>query len=187
MTRDNFAKNQCKAMNNKLFGKTMEDSRKYTEIKLVNNPRSLKNFLSKPHFKRSAIFSEKLATIQMKKTKVLLCRPIYVGFAILELAKLHMYKMHYDTISPLMDCTLCYTGEKNNFFKSLIITKLFLFSDTDSLLYEVRHLNPYDVIRENLEHLDTSNYSEGNIHNIMRVNESVVLKLKDELGGKIIK
>ena len=186
MTHDKFTKNQCKAMNNKLFGKTMEDSRKYTEIKLINNNRSLKRYLSKPHFKRSAIFSENLAAVQMKKTKVLLCRPIYVGFAILELAKLHMYKMHYDTISPLLDCTLCYTGKKT-FFLSSNDANIFFFSDTDSLLYEVRHLNPYTVIRDNLKHFDTSNYCEGNMRDMPQVNESVVLKLKDEVGGKIIK
>lgn len=47
----------------------------------------------------------------MKKTSVTLQRPVYVGFAVLELAKLQMYTFHYEKVLPELKATLCYTGE----------------------------------------------------------------------------
>ena len=71
-----------KLMNNSVFGKTMENLRKRVNVKLVNDKVKLSKLVAQPSFDAFRIFSEDLAAVNMKKTKLYLNRPIYVGFAI---------------------------------------------------------------------------------------------------------
>ncbi len=112
--------------------------------------------------------------------KLKLDKPIYVGWAILELSKLEMYKFYYDIIKPIF-------GNKARL----------LMSDTDSFIIEFTDIDPYEFIRNNSEHFDLSNYpddhfifkgmSEDRIKEIKSRNEKTLGKMKDELGGKISK
>ena len=73
----NFEKNFFKLMNNSVFGKTMENLRNRTIVKLVraNEEKKLQKLLSDPLYARSAVFGESLAGIQMQKDHILMNRP----------------------------------------------------------------------------------------------------------------
>ena len=88
---NDFEKDFYKLMNNAVFGKTMENLRKRVNVKLVNDKTKLTNLTARPLFDSFRIFSEDLAAVNMKKTKLYLNRPIYVGFTILDLSNVLMY------------------------------------------------------------------------------------------------
>ena len=81
-----------KIMNNSIYGKTCENQSKRSDIKLVNDPAEFKKLACKPHCQDVRIFNEQLVGVNLKKVKVMIDKPFYVGFAVLELSKLHMYK-----------------------------------------------------------------------------------------------
>ncbi len=87
-------------MNNAVFGKTMESLRKRIDVRLVNNEKRLKKLTAMPSFQMYEFFSEDLASFKMRKTKLVLNKPIYVGFSILDISKILMYKFHYEIILP---------------------------------------------------------------------------------------
>lgn len=83
----------------------------------------------------------------MKKANVLLNKPVYIGFCVLELAKLHMYEIFYDNFKAFYGkrCTLWYT-------------------DTDSLIMHIQTKDVYTDLRCNYKSImDTSNYPKQNI------------------------
>ena len=86
-------------MNNAAFGKTMENVRKHRDIKLVPTERRRNYLVSETNYQTTKFFSENLLAIEMKKTKVLMNKPLYLGLSILELRKILMYdylKSKYD-------------------------------------------------------------------------------------------
>ena len=93
-----FEKNFFKFMNNSVFGKTRENLRKRQNIKLITNHLMLQKYVSKPGFVNSKIFTENLVAIHNIKEKLILDKPIYVGFCILDLSKWLMYDFHYSYI-----------------------------------------------------------------------------------------
>ena len=95
-----FEKDLYKVLNNAAFGKTMEDIRKRRDIIIITKAAEAVKIQSRPTFKNIKIFSEDLAAIEKVKYETTFNKPIYVGFAILELSKLLMYKMFYDVLQP---------------------------------------------------------------------------------------
>ena len=98
--KNDFEKDFFKLMNNSVFGKTMENIRKRVNIKLVNNKEEGEKLSAKPNFDHCNIFSENLIAIHMKKTKLVLNKPVYLGMCILDLSKTLMYDFHYNYIMP---------------------------------------------------------------------------------------
>ena len=88
--KNDFEKDFFKLMNNSAFGKTMENLRKRRDIKLVTTYRRRNQLVSEPNYHTAKYFSENLLVIEMKKTKVKMNRPIYLGFSILDLNKIVM-------------------------------------------------------------------------------------------------
>ena len=91
------AKNDCekdffKLMNNAVFGKTMENLRKHRDIKLVTTDKRRNRLVSEPNYHTGKWFSENLLAIEMKKTKVKMNKPIYLGLSILKISKILMYE-----------------------------------------------------------------------------------------------
>ena len=87
-----------KLMNNFVFGKTMENVRKHRDIKLVTTYKRRNQLVSEPNFHTAKWFSEDLIAIEMRKTKVKMNKPIYLGFLILDLSKIVMYEFWCDYI-----------------------------------------------------------------------------------------
>ena len=82
-------------MNNAVSGKPMENVRKRRDIKLVTTDKRRNQLVSEPNYHTIKWFSENLVAIEMKKTKVKMNKPIYVGMAILDISKTLMYEFWY--------------------------------------------------------------------------------------------
>ena len=144
---NNFEKNFFKLMVNSVFDKTMENLRKRVNVKLINNAKDYVKSVSRPTFVSQKIFSKNLVAIHKIKPVLLLNKPIYVGFSILELIKLLMYAFHY------------------NYFKQNYDARL-LFTDTYSLVYEIKGAD--DIYEKNYSDKDLFDFSENqNIQNFM--------------------
>ena len=78
-------------MNNAIFGKTMENVRKHRDIKLVTTERR-NNLVSELNYHTIKFFAENLLVIEMKKTEILMNKPVHLGPSILELSKILMYE-----------------------------------------------------------------------------------------------
>ena len=170
--KSSFEKDFFKLMNNSVFGKTMENIRKRVDIKLVRTDGSenekLRKIIAKPNFNRRVKFSDELSAIHVHKTKLTLNKPIYVGFSVLELSKHHMYDWYYNTLKKKYgeDCTLLYT-------------------DTDSLLVDIKTKDAYKDMSEMKDEYDFSDYpKEHSLHN--ETNKKIIGKFKDECSGVAI-
>ena len=170
--KNNFEKDFYKLMNNSVFGKTMENIRNRVDVKLVNTEEKLRKLVAKPNFRSRKIFSENLVSVHMKKTSLTMVKPVYLGMCILDLSKTIMYDFHYNYIKSKY-------GDK---------AKL-LFSDTDSLMYEIQTEDFYkDISGDVKDRFDTSDYPENHPSGIPTgINKKVLGKMKDEAGGKTIK
>ena len=96
---NDFEKDFFKLMNNAVFRKTMENTRKHRNIKLVTSRESYLRTVMKPNFKSGVLFGEDLIGCEMGCIKVVMNKPIYLGQAILDLCKIVMYEFHYDYIT----------------------------------------------------------------------------------------
>ena len=123
-------------MNNSVFGKTMDNLRKRIS---VNNAKDYVKCISKPSFVSQKTFSKNFVAIHEIKPVLTLNKPVYVGFSILDLSKLLMYELHY------------------KYIKSKFDTKL-LFTDTDSLLYEIKTEDVYEDFYQDKNWFDFSDY-----------------------------
>ena len=166
---NDFEKDFFKLMNNSVFGKTMENIRNRVDIRLITNENEAKKLIAKPNFEHRTIFDENLIAVHMKKTKVYYNKPIYLGMSILDLSKTLMYDFHYNYIKKKYRDKAC-----------------LLFTDTDSLMYEIQTEDFYRDIGPDVERLfDTSNYSSDHTSGIKAgVNKKVPGMFKDETGGK---
>ena len=164
-----FEKDFYKLMNNSVFGKTMENVRNRVNVKLVTNERALGKLAKKANFRSAQIFSENLIAVHMEKTTVKLNKPIQVGMSILDLSKTFMYGFHYDYVKPKW-------GDKAEL----------LFTDTDSLCYEIGTEDFYEDIKDDVSAwFDTSNYEKD--HPLFSTeNKKRIGFVKDECGGNQI-
>ena len=110
-----FEKNYFKLMKNSVSGKKIENLRKRISVKLVNNAKDYVKCISKSSFVSQKISSNNFVTFHERKPVLILNKPIYVGFSILDLSKLLMYEFHYKCIKSKFDAK-------------------FLFTDTESLI-----------------------------------------------------
>src|SRR5205085_12489154 len=85
-----------KLMNNSVYGKTCENQKKRSDIRLVTNKAQCNKLISKPHCKNYRIFHDKLAAIELARVDLKIDKPFYVGFSVLEISKLLMAKFHYE-------------------------------------------------------------------------------------------
>ena len=77
-------------MNNAVFGKTLKNVRKNTDIKLVTTETERKYLVSESNYHTIQFFRENQLVIQMKKRKMLMSKPVYLRLSILELSKILM-------------------------------------------------------------------------------------------------
>ena len=92
LAKNGFEKDLFKLMNNSVFGKTMENIRKHRDIKLVTTDKKRSKLVSEPNYHTINLISEELSITEMKKTKVKMNKPIYLGLSILEISKILMYE-----------------------------------------------------------------------------------------------
>ena len=170
LARNDFEKDLFKLMNNSTkFGKTMENIRKYRGLKLVTTDKKRSKLVSEPNYHTINLISEDLSIIEMKKTKVKMNKPIYLGLSILEISKILMYEFCYDYMKPKYNdnVRLCYM-------------------DTDSFIMNTKANDFYKDIFDDVDNrFDTSNYEVKRLLPIGK-NKKIIGLMKEELGGEII-
>ena len=89
----------------------MENMRNHRHIKLVTTDKRRNQLVSEPNYHAIKCFSENLLAIEMKKIKVKMNKPIYLGLSILEISKILMYEFWYDYMKPKYgdNVKFCYT------------------------------------------------------------------------------
>ena len=100
IAKNDFEKDFFKLMNNAVFGKTMENVRKHRDIKLVTTDEKRSKLVSEPNYHTINCISENLSIIEMRRTKVKMNKPIYLGLSILEISEILMYEFWYDYMKP---------------------------------------------------------------------------------------
>ena len=112
------------------------------------------------------IIEEQLATISLSVTKTLWDKPMIVGATILDLAKRFMFHFHYQKMKAILNLEL-------------------LYSDTDRFIYAIKTDDVYRDLVKIKADFDFSNYDVDHFL-FDDTNKKVVLKFKDEIGGKAI-
>ena len=86
-------------MNYAIFAKTMENVRKHKNIKLVTTERRRNYLVSEPNYYTTKFFTEYLLAIEMKKTQIIMNKPVYLGLSMLELRKILIYAFWFDYVT----------------------------------------------------------------------------------------
>ena len=165
IAKNDFEKMIFKLFNNSVYGKTMEDIRKRISVELITNDKKLKKRVAKPTFKTAKRFNDYLVGVNCKIGTLKLCKPIYAGFSILDLSKITMFDFHYNQMKPR------YPNSN------------MLFTDTDSLAYEIETNDIYEDMSTFSHIFDFSEYPDT--HPLFSlVNKKLSGKFKDELAGQ---
>jgi len=142
-----FEKDYFKLKNNSLYGKMVENIRRRMNFYLVNDRERYLELVSKPSFLRSIIFNENLCGVKLAKEMVTLNKPVAIGQAVLDLAKLEMYELYYDKLKAYeqeLQCNISVVG-----------------GDTDSFFLSVTNCNVYETLLPAMQRdllLDSSNF-----------------------------
>lgn len=106
----------------------------------------------------------------MLPEKIKFDKPIYVGFSVLEISKTIIYNFHYNVMKKKY--------ENNNLN--------LLYTDTDSLIYEIKTNNFFNDLKKYLlPYFDTSNYPK-NHYCFNESNKNIPGFFKDEIKGDIL-
>ena len=131
---------------NMCYGQTIRKVWDDCQIKVATNPHDATKLLAHPRMSSLINLDDDLTIFSIKPPAVTLRMPYLVGFAILQLSKLHMYQLYFEEIVPLC----------RDRFLSLS------YADTDSMLLEFElkpgERNIYNVLKRNWKIFDTSNY-----------------------------
>ena len=150
----------------------MENVRKHRDIKLMTTGEKRNRLVSEPNYHTPKLFSENLLATEMKKAKVEMNKPVYLGMSILDIGKTIIYEFCYDYIKPKYGdrAKLCYTN-------------------TDSLVIYIKTEDFFEDIASDVERwFDTSKYDENDKRPLsIGENKRALGFLKDELAGKIMK
>jgi hypothetical protein len=168
--RNEFEKDFFKLLNNSVFGKLMENVRQRVDIKLATTWEYARKYIKKPTYSHLKVFNENLVAIHMRRYETKFNKPIYAGFAVLELSKHLMYTTYYDRIKKM--------------FKEVGL----IYTDTDSMVLHIKNSgNIYKIMAEN-ENNDLFDLSDYPVEHILHSdkNKKVIGKLKDELSGNVM-
>ena len=119
--KNNFQKDFFKLMNNLTFGETMENVRIHGDIKLVTTEKRRNYLVSEPNYHTTKRFTENLSATEMKETKILMNKSVYLGLSILSLSKTVIYHFQYDYL-------------KQKYVENV----KFYYMDTDSFIVHVK-------------------------------------------------
>ena len=151
-------------MINSVYDKAMENLRKRINVRIVNNEKDYLKHVNKPTFISQKIFDKNFAAIYEIKPVLTMNKPVYVALTVLKLSKWLMQDFHYNFI-------------ENNFDANL------LFTDTDSVIYEIKSK---DVYEEFFKYKHLFDFSEFQSNFLDPNNKRVIGKMKDEFKGILI-
>ena len=178
--KDKATKNVHKLCLNSLYGKTIEDVRKYTKTRFVRNKKLFLKYTHHPMCDSFFSIAKDAIVVNIRKSDVVLNKAIYIGQCVLDMSKIHMYK-------------LCDQWRTNTLCDSVEL----IGGDTDSFFLKVVSSYPRDVIMQSVTKIpnsidpfaqgifDSSNYStEHPLYS--SVNQARLGCFKDETCGKVI-
>ena len=143
----------------------MGNLRKRVDVRPVTDEKKLDKLTSKPTYASSKIFNENLMAVHKIKEALTLNRPAFVGMCILNLSKTLIYDFHYNYIKEKY-------GDR---------AKL-LFTDTDSLTYEIESEDVYKDFWNDKDTFDNIDYPENSLY-YCNADKKVIGKFKDEACG----
>ena len=153
-TANSFEKYFFKSMINSAYCKTMENLQKEISIRLISNEKYFLKYTSKPTHITHKIFGKNYVAIHEIKPVLTVNKPIYVGLTVLGLSL--MYDFHYNFIKKRFDAT-------------------FLYTDTDSLTYEIKSDDVYEELFKHKQLFDFSDIPKK----FDESNKKVIGKMKD--------
>ena len=168
--KNDFEKDFFKLLVNAAFGKVLENVRNRLELELIKKDKVKKiiNQQSKLTFNGVHKSYENCDSYTFKQNQVVMDEAIYVGFAILELSKLHMYETYYDTLQP-------YFGQEN--------LKLH-YIDTNGMILSMKTKDIIKDLKNSEDIFDFSNFDEN--HDLFsNKNKKVIGKFKTETPKNI--
>ncbi|KAE9523742.1 hypothetical protein AGLY_015802 [Aphis glycines] len=123
---NDFEKDFFKLLNNAVYGKTMESMRKRIKMELVSSDCRLQKLIieqliNQSTFKHCITYNETLNAVALENKIIDFCKPIYIGFAVLEISKYLMYDYHYNVLQKHYDDKI-----------------ELMYTDTDSLVYYIQ-------------------------------------------------
>ena len=131
LSNSGFLKDIFRLTNNIVFGKTQENLWNRVNVEILTYAAIIRKRVAKSSFCRGMPISDDLAIIQCKLQTISLNRPIFLGFTVLKLSKLHIYDFHYNHMK-----------EKYRLANELKL----LFTDTDSLAYVIQTDRIYEDV-----------------------------------------
>ena len=153
--KNDFEKNSFKLLVNAAYGKFLENVRNRLGLELIkkDNIEKIIKQQSKLTFNGIQKSYENYDSYTFKKNEVVMDKAIYVGFAILELSRLHMYETYYDTLQP-------YFGQDNLQLHYVDSDGMFLSIKTKNIIKDLKNLE--DIFH--FSNLDKNHelYSEKN-------------------------
>ena len=171
IAKNEFEKDFYKLKINSIYSKTVQNDRKYRDIKSATTESKRNKLASEPNYHSTKCISKNLLVMEMKKTEVKMNKPIYLGKAVLDLSKTLMFEFWYDYLKPMY-------GDKIRLY----------YSDTDSFIMHIKTDDFYKDISADVDKwFDTSNFNKNDNRTLeIGENKKVLGKFKDELGGKIM-
>ena len=160
---NDFEKDFYKLLNNAFYGKTMEKVRNRLKIKFIEKDdyKEIIKYQSKLTFNGINKSFENCDSYTFKKNEVLMDKPIYLGFSVLELCKLLMYETYYDKLQP-------YFGQENIQLH---------YMDTDSFVLSVNTKNSIKDLKKLEDIFDFSDIDKN--HQLFsNKNKKVIGKFK---------
>jgi hypothetical protein len=96
----------------------MESVRKRIKMELVSSDSRIQKLINKPTFKHSTPYNENLSAISLDNKVIKFDKPIYIGFAVLDVSKTLMYDYHYNVMKRHYNekITLMYTDTGKLFY-----------------------------------------------------------------------
>lgn len=168
--KNSFDQDYWKLLSNALFGKTMERPDRRVKIKLHTSAKTFGRAVSKATFKSSKMINENLVATESKYSNICIRKPMYLGMTVLDLAKLRMYEFYYCVLKKF------YSKPKQ---------LQMVYTDTDSLILEIRTDDVYEDLASMSQHFDFYNYPSDH-HLFSEKNKRVPGLFKDECGGQIM-
>lgn len=153
-----------KLLNNSVFGKCLENIRNRQDMKLTVDREKAIKWFSRIDFK-DATYIDGLYLIQTHKTRLVYDKPVQVGCAILDISKVRMMDFHYGTVHKHFE------GKYD-----------LIYSDTDSLVYHIKHPDLYEWMAQNPDEFDLSNM----VKHKSNANYNVLGKMKSEVGENVL-
>ena len=164
--KNSFEKEFFKVMNNAFFGKAKDNVRKRVDFKLVTHEKQHVKLACKPTFVSSKIFNENLVAVHKIKEALTLNRLMLI--CVFYLSKTLMYDFHY------------------NYIKQKYRSKAqLLFTDTDSVTYEIQTKDIYKDFWVDKNKFDNSEYPEDSKF-YDKADKKGIGKFKNEAAGEII-